>query len=260
MAISLDSISKPQSKPIMATILGEAGTGKTTFAANFPSPIFIRAEDGLTSLESRDGIEAFPLISNTNEVFEGINVLATQDHSYKTLIVDSVTKLNEMFEKEVVESDPKKPRSINQALGGYGAGHAAVAEKHRTLRNWCESLRAAKGMNIIFIAHADNETIELPDQDPYTRYTLRLNKRSVSSYVDNVDLVGLVRLRTFTTGDGERKKATSDGARELVCTALASSVSKNRYGITKTLPLGEFENPLIDYVPWLQQYAVQQKQ
>ncbi len=135
MAISLDSISKPQSKPIMATILGEAGTGKTTFAANFPSPIFIRAEDGLTSLENRDGIEAFPLIANTNEVFEGINVLATQDHNYKTLIVDSVTKLNEMFEKEVVESDPKKPRSINQALGGYGAGHAAVAEKHRTLRN-----------------------------------------------------------------------------------------------------------------------------
>lgn len=252
MAISLESISKPQSKPIMATILGEAGTGKTTFAANFPSPIFIRAEDGLTSLESRDGIEAFPLISNTNEVFEGINVLATQEHQFKTVVIDSVTRLNELFEKEVVESDPKKPRSINQALGGYGAGHAAVAEKHRTLRNWCESLRAAKGMNILFLAHADHDTIELPDQDPYIRYTLRLNKRSVSSYVDNVDLVGLVRLRTFTTGDGDRKKAISDGARELVCNALASSVSKNRYGITKPLELGEFDNPLVQFVPWLQ--------
>ncbi|QAY18005.1 putative NTPase [Pseudoalteromonas phage C7] len=257
MAISLDSISKPKTKPMMATILGEAGVGKTTFAANHPNPIFIRVEDGLTSLQNRDDVNAFPLVSHTNEVFDAINVLATQEHNYGTLIIDSVTKLNELFEKEVIESDPKAPRSINQALGGYGAGHAAVAEKHRTLRNWCESLRDTKGMNVLFLAHADNETIELPDQDPYTRYTLRLNKRSVSSYVDNVDLVGLVRLRTFTTGDGDRKKATSDGARELVCTALASSVSKNRYGIVKTLPLGENENPLTDYVPWLKQSLAQ---
>lgn len=253
MAISLESISKPQTKPIMATILGEAGTGKTTFAANFPAPIFVRIEDGLTSIEGRDEVNAFPLVQNSNEVFEAINVLATQEHNFKTVIFDSVTKLNEIFEQEVIDSDPKKPKSVNQALGGYGSGHAAVAEKHRTLRNWCENLRAAKGMNILFLAHADHETIELPDQDPYIKYTLRLNKRSVSSYVDNVDLVGLVRLRTFTTGDGDRKKAISDGARELVCNALASSVSKNRYGITKPLELGEYDNPLVQFVPWLQQ-------
>lgn len=242
----------------MATILGEAGTGKTTFAANFPSPVFVRIEDGLTSIENRDNVAAFPLIKHSNEVFEAINSLGADEHDFKTVVFDSVTRLNELFEKEIVESDPKAPKSINQALSGFGAGHAAVAEKHRTLRNWCENLRAAKGMNILFLAHADHETIDLPDQDPYTKYTLRLNKRSVSSYVDNVDLVGLVRLRTFTTGDGDKKKAISDGARELVCTALASSVSKNRYGITKPLELGELENPLIDYVPWLQKQVAQQ--
>src|SRR5690606_8250026 len=135
--------------------------------------------------------------------------------------------------------DPKKPRSINQALGGYGAGLGAVAALHQRVRKAAGILNERKGMHVIFIAHADTETIELPDQDPYTRYSLRLGKRSVAPYVDDSDIVGFLKLQTFTMGDGERKKAISDGSRILVCYAAASNVSKNRYGVTEDLPVVE---------------------
>lgn len=252
MAISLESISKPEIKPVVCTILGEAGVGKTTLAANFPKPIFIRAEDGLASLTGRD-VDAFPLATGTVDIFDAITALGTQDHEFKTLVIDSVTRLNTMVESEVVNNDPKKPKSINQALGGYGAGHASVAEQHRKLRDWCGQLRDVKGMHIVFIAHADSETIELPDQDAYTRYTLRMNKRSVSAYVDDADVVAFIRLRTFTHGDGERKKAVSDGTRELICYPLAANVSKNRYGITQALEINENENPLTKFITSLQE-------
>ncbi len=247
MAISLSSLSAPKAKPVIGTILGEAGVGKTTLAASFPNPVIVPIEDGLQALEGRD-IPAFPLINSTNELMDALNALATEEHNFKTVVFDSVTRLNEIFESEIIESDPKRPKSINQALGGYGAGHASVAQKHRELRELCGTLRDKFNMNVLFIAHADTETLELPDQDPYQRYTIRMNKRSVSAYVDNVDLVGLLRLKTFTTGDGDRKRAIADGTVELVTYPHPSGVSKNRYGINKALTVVQDENPLKPYI------------
>ena len=126
-----------------------------------------------------------------------------------------------------------------------------MAALHQRVRSGCEILNRDKGMHIIFIAHADTETIELPDSDPYTRYSLRLNKRSISPYTDNVDLVGFLKLQMFTHGDGERKKAVSDGTRVMVCHPVASNISKNRFGITDELIVSEGENPLTGLVPGL---------
>lgn len=106
-------------------------------------------------------------------------------------------------------------------------------------------------MHVVFIAHADTEVIELPDTDPYTRYTLRLGKKSMAPYVDDSDIVGFLKLQMFTTGDGDRKKAMSDGTRLLNCTATASNVSKNRYGIKEDIVVTDGENPLLSYIPTL---------
>ena len=106
-------------------------------------------------------------------------------------------------------------------------------------------------MHIVFVAHADTETIELPDQDPYTRYNLRLGKKSVAPYVDDSDVVGFLKLQTYTTGDGDRKKAISDGSRLLVTYATASNVSKNRFGINEDLLVEQGKNPLVAIVPSL---------
>jgi len=88
--------------------------------------------------------------------------------------------------------------------------------------------------------------------EPYMSYTLRLNKRSMPSYVDDVDVVGFLRLETFVKGgEDERKVAISDGSRELVCYATAENVSKNRYGIKDPIPVKLGENPLAKYIPIL---------
>jgi hypothetical protein len=76
-----------------------------------------------------------------------------------------------------------------------------------------------------------------------------MQKKSVSHYTDNVDLVGYLKLETHTMGDGERKKAISDGTRILVTYASASNVSKNRYGITNDLVVMAGQNPLINLIP-----------
>jgi hypothetical protein len=248
----LETISKPTDRPVICTITGDSGMGKTSLASTFPKPIFIRAEDGLQSVPSEIRPDAFPVIKKVDQLWEQLTALMHEKHEYKTLVIDSITALERLFIQYVIDSDPKNPKSINTALGGYGAGLSAVASMHQRVRK-AAGLLADKGMNIVFIAHADTETIELPDTDPYTRYQLRLGKKSVAPYVDDVDLVGFLKLETFTTtSEGSNKsKAMSDGTRLLVTYATAANVSKNRYGIEEDLVVAKNSNPLIQYIKTL---------
>jgi hypothetical protein len=249
MAIDLKKLERPRGqRPIIATFFGEGGMGKSTLAAMFPKPVFIRTEDGTASLAGNDEVMLFPLVSSSQEVLDQIEALATQEHEFKTLVLDSITQLATLIEHEIVAADPKA-KSINQAGGGYGAGYNTAAEKHRQVREWAGALAYERGMNVIFIGHADTETLDLPDFDPFARYTVRMHKKSLPHYTDNVDLVGLIRLKTYVRGDGDKKRAISTGDREIICFPQASSVTKNRFNITQPLPFTfEGGNPFIEFV------------
>lgn len=246
----LNQASKPQDRSVIATITGDAGVGKTRLAATFPKPVFVRAEDGMQSIPADERPDALPVITKVEQLWEQLTALVQEDHGYESVIIDSTTMLERLFTQHVVDNDPKQPKSINQALGGYGAGMRAVGAMHQRVRK-AAGLLNNKGIHVVFIAHADTTTVELPDQDPYTRYDLRLGKHSIPPYVDDVDLVGYLKLETHTMGDGERKKAISDGTRVLVTYTTAANVSKNRYGITEDLLVPEGTNPLVEFVPTL---------
>jgi GTPase SAR1 family protein len=114
----LSTISKPQDRSVIVTIIGDSGLGKTSLAATFPKPIFIRAEDGLQAIKSDARPDAFPLLSKVDDLWEQLKALVIEQHDYQTVVIDSVTALERLFTQHVIDSDPKQPRSINQALGG----------------------------------------------------------------------------------------------------------------------------------------------
>lgn len=239
----LSTIAKPETRAPIITICGDAGTGKTSLAATFPNPIVIRAEDGLMSIPADKRPDAFPLLKSADELWPQLLALLQEDHDYKTLVVDSVSACEQLFIKDVMDRDGRA-KSINQALGGYGAGAAAVAAMHQRLRKGAGLLNERKGMAVVFISHADLEAVRPPDQDDYTRYSLRLMGKSLPPYVDDVDMVGFVRLVSALRGDeGDRKKIISNGDREVICHATAASVSKNRFGVTEPLEFAAGENP-----------------
>ena len=254
----LQSIQKPDDLPIICTICGDAGTGKTRLAATFPKPIFIRAEDGMQSIPAADRPDAFPLLTrnakasdSVAQLFDQLIALLKEDHDYRTLVIDSVSALDAIFTAEALERDGRA-KTLAQALGGYGAGVQYVSDQHRRVRKACGALNERKGMNVVFIAHADVETMRLPDQEDYQRYSLRLPAKSLPPYVDDVDLVGFIKLTSIVRGeDGERKRVSSNGDRELVVASSAANVSKNRFGITDVLDVPEGSNPLLGLVPGL---------
>lgn len=247
----LSTIEKPKDRKPVITILGDSGIGKTTLAASFENPIILRAEDGLQAIPEESRPDALPVIKKVDMLWEQLTALVKEEHEYKTLVIDSVTALERLFIQHIMDTDKNNPRSINQAMGGYGNGPAAVATMHQRVRNACGLLNE-RGMTIIFIAHAESENVDPPDQDPYTRYSLRLSKKSMPMYVDDSDVVGFLKLQMFIMGnEGEKKKAKSDGSRLLTCYTSAANVSKNRYGITTDLVVENGKNPLKEFIPTL---------
>lgn len=251
----MDLVEKPAYGAVMVTICGDSGMGKTSLAATFPRPIFIRVEDGMQAIPEATRPDALPVITDVDQLWKQMTAIIHEEHDYQTCVLDGVANLERVFIADVLASDPKA-KSINQALGGYGAGMNAVAAMHQRVRKAAGLMREKRGMNVVFLAHADVQTMKLPDTDDYMRYTLRLSEKSTPPYVDDVDVVGFVKLVTYTKGDdGDRKKAISTGDRQLIVHAAAANVSKNRFGITEPLDMPPGINPLAEFIPSLKKGA-----
>lgn len=253
----LSAIEKPKDRPPIITICGDAGAGKTRLAATFPNPIFIRAEDGMQSIPAADRPDAFPVLRGPNAteivktLFDQLIALLREPHEYQTLVIDSVTALDEIFTAEALEKDGKA-KTLATALGGYGAGVQYVSSQHHRVRKAAQLLNERRGMTVVFLAHADIETMRLPDQEDYQRWSLRLPQKSSPPYVDYADIVGFIRQISVVKGaDGKRKRAISSEDREIIIYSGAAQVSKNRYGITEALDVPEGENPLLGLIPGL---------
>jgi hypothetical protein len=256
MAINLSALSKPSNdRPIIATLFGEGGMGKTTLAAMFPDPVFIRTEDGTASLAGADNVSLFPVSQSPQDVFDAIEALATQNHAFKTVVFDSVTQFEKLCIRKILDDEPNpKCKNMAAAHGGYGKAFGILDGLHQELRESAGWLATEKGMNVIFLAHATTEELELPDIDKYSRYTVTLHKNRqydcAHHYTNNVDLVAFIRLKTNVRGTSEgKKRAISDGEREIICFPVASNVSKNRFGISEPIPFNfETGNPFAAYL------------
>lgn len=249
----LDTATSPKPGAVTITITGDSGRGKTSLAATFPDPIFLQIERVVLP-DGGPKVAVLPLITSSDMLFDQLRALITEEHSYKTVIIDSVTTAERMFTEEILAKDAKNPKSLQQAGGGYGAGYGMLVSMHARVRKAAQILTEKKGINVVFIAHADTIKIEPPNEEGYTSYSLRLDKRTIPFYVDEVDVVGFLKLETHIIGDeGERKKAISDGTRVLITYATAENISKNRHGIHEALTVKQGENPLAKYIPALRQ-------
>lgn len=245
----LDQATVPEMGPQIITICGDAGVGKSSLAATCPKPIFIRAEDGVARVPQAFRPAALPPVRNEEQLWEQLKALIHEEHDFKTCVIDTVSAADRMFVQSILKQDGRA-KSLNQALGGYGAGFSALAAKHQQVRNAAEMMRSKRGMNVVFLAHTEVGTVRPPDQDDYSRYSLRMtHDKSLPPYLDDVDAVGFLRQRIVVKGDeGERKKAISSDTRELVMHLTAANVSKNPYGFTEAVEVELGKNPLAPFM------------
>ena len=249
---------KTEYKAPMITIIGDPGTAKTTLACMFPGNTFVvRAEDGLESIPLEFQPDTHDVIENEAMLWAQLKYLAEADHEYHNVVLDTVSKLESIFIQSILKKEAAngKDRSIQTALGGFGAGTAAVASKHLSVRAQLGKINA-RGITVIIISHCETEEISPPDGEKYTRWSLKLGKKSIAPYVDDVDMVCFIKLDKFIVAQeggmpGKAGKARDTGTLSIVCNHSAANISKNRYGIKEEIPFPEGGiNPLLPYIPY----------
>lgn len=235
MAISLNQLVRAaRPKPPIMTVYGVHGIGKTTFAAQAPSPVFVQTEDGLGTL----ACPHFPLAATFEDVIGALAALYTEPHDFRTCVIDSVDWLEALIWAKACRDNGWA--SIEDA--GYGKGYVAALNLWRQYIDGLNALRDDKGMTVIQIAHTDIKRFDSPEHDPYDRYTIKLHARAAALVQEHSDIVLFAnyRISTVKADVGFNKKisrAVGSGERVIHTTERPAFLAKNRYGLPDTLPL-----------------------
>ena len=229
MAFSLDDIRLAQPKLPITVIYGPPAIGKTTFAAQAPSPVFIQCEEGQGGAEN---LMAFP--SDQTRTYRGvlsaIEFLYTQEHTFRTVVIDTLSSLEPMVWEHTCQLGNKN--SIEDF--GYGKGYVETLTYWRDFVDGCKALRD-KGMIVILLAHSQVTRIDPPDNDPYDRYQIKLDKRALAIIHEQSDIIGFANTKPHIkkTKDGlkEVRQAIDIEGRMLNLNDKPSFMAKNRYDL-----------------------------
>lgn len=271
-------------KPPILTIVGFSGAGKTTLASLFPNPAFIQAEDSQAVFETlpEDQQPHFnPMLPKPNKkrsistkevLLAQLREFVTEEHQFQTLIIDSVSVLNDLFEQEIVEYQPGKTESVNDAAGGFQKAHDIIANWHEEVISACNIIRERKNMGIVFLAHAMRRKVKnhAEASGDFTVYGMRMHEKSEDIYISHCNAVVYLKQLESVIGNVKNDKGQSIklgrkrmSAERILITAsdgVEGFVSaKTRYEMPVQIDCPKGTNPLLQYIPYYHNYVAQNK-
>jgi hypothetical protein len=230
--------------PVRVLLYGQPKIGKTTWAANAPDSIIIQTEDGSDAVDA----ESYPLCEAWDDVMACVRSLYTEDHAFKTVVLDTADWAEKLAHKKV--SKDNQVNSIDKI--GYGKGYTFAGDLFNELLGGLNALRLERGMIVIIIAHSEIRRFDDPMADSYDRYQIKLHKVIAKLVMEWCDVIGFAQLDTMTTekkGEGfkaDRTRAMDTGTRVLRLAPGAAYDAGSRFDLPPTLPLiwADFEAAL----------------
>lgn len=221
-------------QPPRIVLYGVQGVGKSTWASQAPSPIFLPTESGIESLD----VQSFPLLSSWEGVQEACESLLAEEHAYQTLVLDSLDRLENLIWTDVCTEH--RVKSIEEI--GYAKGYIFALSRWNWFLQVLDALRSQRKLAIILIGHAKIERFESPDTQTYDRYGLRLHKHASGLVQEWADHVLFACYEVFVKTEkgkfgSDRGKAVGQGNRIMRTTERPFASAKNRAGLPDEMPL-----------------------
>jgi hypothetical protein len=216
-----------QTRPQRVVIYGVESVGKTTFAAQFPNPLFLDIEGGTAHLDT-DRCE----INSWAELNSSLKEVAASD--YQTVVIDSADWAERLCVEDLLASTKKT--SIEDF--GYGKGWVQVAERMSRLLTALDSLIAI-GKHVVLLAHSKVQRVEPPDlMTAYDRYELKMSKQSSPLVKEWADELWFFRFKTkVIESENGKAKGTGGKQRIILTTHSAAYDAKTRSGLGEELPM-----------------------
>lgn len=218
-------------RPPRILLYGVHGIGKSTFASEAPSPIFIPTEDGANEID----VPKFPVVKDRSEVMAILRELYGQPHDYKTLVLDSVDWFEDFIQAELRAEKTEKEL-------GYGRESLFAESMLSDVLGAFSMLRKKRDMTVIVIAHSEIKRFDSPMTEPYDRYQPKLTPRLSSLLQEWADVVSFatydIAVKKEEVGfNREVRRGISSGDRVIYTEERPAFYAKNRYKLPPEMPL-----------------------
>ena len=183
MSVSLKDVSTavPKKTPPRIVIHGVGGVGKTSFAAQFPNPIFLQSpgETGLETLISTGQLKPVGRVEKAivewTEVLDWIDELFTGDHKYKTLVLDTAPGFCRLLHDHVCKTEYNGNWGPKGFMN-YNCGYRECTPIWQQFLFTLDKLRLKRGMTIVLLMHSDIKNFKNPQGADYDRFTPDMQK------------------------------------------------------------------------------------
>lgn len=226
--------------PPRIILLGTPKIGKTTLACGSSDAILIpiKGEEGADAID----VAKFPTVKTFDEIMEALTTLATEEHSYKSIVIDSSSTLEPLVWDETVRQDGKA-HSIETVGGGYAKGYIEALKNWRQIMDALDYLRNERGMMSIIIGHVLVKQFNDPMTDPYDQFQWNIHHKAAAAFTQWADCILFAKYEALVSVDktSEKKnKGKGVGKRKLYTQERPSHPGGGR-GVYGHLP---YELPL----------------
>lgn len=221
-----------QARPRRILVYGENGVGKSTFAAQFPTPVFLNIEDGIADLD----VDKTHKLNTFPEFAGEISWLIANDTEHQTIIIDTIDWLETLICTDVASNAGKA--TVEEIA--FGKGYPLVEKAWHFVINSLTRLWG-QGRNIIFTCHASVKKFEDPNVSTYSYWSPQLKEKCSGCIAQWCDEVFFARTVVHVIQKEEgfnktRNMAIGGVDRVMVTVETASQVAKNRLGLPMEMP------------------------
>lgn len=221
-----------QPGPQKVIVYGPEGIGKSTFAAQFPNPLFSDTEGSTKHLD----VARFPKPTSWAMLMEQAKHVAKNPDICKTYVVDTADWAEHLC---IAEICAKSQKDGIEAFG-YGKGYTYLEEEFGRYLNLLNEV-IERGINVVLTAHAQIKKFDQPDEmGSYDRWEMKLQKKTTPLVKEWADMVLFANYKTIVVnvdGQGADKgKNKAQGGRRVMYTSHHSCWdAKNRHGLPDEL-------------------------
>lgn len=216
--------------PDRVLLYGVEGVGKSTFAADAPGVLFLAAEEGVAHLD----VESIQP-TDYQDVLSILGELATGEHSYKTLAIDTLDWIEPLVWSTCCKENGW--RTIEDP--GYGKGYNLTVDYWRRILQALDVLQAKCGLSVVMLAHASIQTFKNPVGPDFDRYAPKMHKVAAALVKEWCRAVLFATHEEFARKDrpSDKAKGVSTGRRIVHTQRSAAWDAKNRSNLPAELPL-----------------------
>lgn len=228
MKISSGAIPRAQK----VCLYGVEGIGKTTFASDFPNPLFIDTEGGTSHMD----VKRLEAPTSWSYLLQQVEWVKANPTCCDTLVIDTADWAEMLCVSHVCAQ-----HGISGIEGlGWGKGYTYLAEEFGRLLNKLSDLIDV-GINVVLTAHAQIKKFDQPEElGSYDRWELKLQKKTAPLVKEWADLIlfanyEIIVINTDKQGSGKGKNKAQGGNRVMYTSHHPAWDAKNRHGLSSKL-------------------------